>query len=227
MVLSEEVRTLLEESERPSERPRMPSSGVGCGEGGIVKGGVTRFNLERLERGEGQRLTNGSGVLGSIVRDWTRHQRRCSGLASGRPCFPRGVLCFGVALGLLVLPMAAQERHSTILISRRLHDVAWVAGGTALSLTLKEVGVRPALAGVLGSVGLAAAKALWHCVQWCQGHGLRADRMLKDGVWEVVTGVGPYMILTLGKRHPWRGVSVGLGWGLVVWRLDRAQWGRP
>lgn len=134
-----------------------------------------------------------------------------------------------LVLGLLVNPrvITAQERHETVLISRRLHDVAWIAAGTSVSFSAQELGVRPIAASLFGSVGLAAAKAALHCYWWCRGHGLSATRMLKDGIWESVTAAGPYAVLKLGKRHPWRGVLVAIGYGLVVWRLDRAQWGRP
>ena len=46
----------------------------------------------------------------------------------------------------------AQYQASTIRVSRDAHDLAWAATGSAITFTLKEVGLRPRYSALLGGL---------------------------------------------------------------------------
>jgi hypothetical protein len=138
-----------------------------------------------------------------------------------------------LALGLLTAGQpsiaAGQHQAEQVTVSREFHDAAWVAGGTAVTLTLRELGVKPERAALLGSVGLVALSKLSECARWCGRPDIDwpASIALKDAVYDMVLASSSVPLL-IGRRKGWKaGVGAGLAWIGTFVVLRQVAWNSP
>ena len=128
-----------------------------------------------------------------------------------------------------VLPAQAQYQASTVQISRDAHDLAWVATGSAITFSLKELGVRPRNAAILGGIGTVAMANAIKCAKWC-GRGdvnWPASIALKDAAYDMILANASVPIL-VGKQKGWKaGVLTGAAWVGAALVLRQAKWNSP
>lgn len=144
----------------------------------------------------------------------------------------RRLLWIFLTLTLAGLPISANAQNyqaDYIRVSRNSHDLAWVATGAALTLTFKELGLKPHEADLLGTVGLVAAVKLVKCAQWCGRPEVDwpARVAIRDGIYDAVLTNGVLPIL-VGKRHGIeKGLITGVAWLGSVLVMRQLKWNSP
>lgn len=131
--------------------------------------------------------------------------------------------------GLFAVPAAAQYQASTINVSRDAHDLAWAAAGTAVTLSFKELGVKPRAAALLGGVGLTAVSNVIKCAKWCGNPNVSwpARIAVRDAAYDMVLTNAALPIL-IGKQKGWKaGLLTGAAWLGTVVVLRQAKWNSP
>jgi hypothetical protein len=134
-----------------------------------------------------------------------------------------------LTIGLAIAPLraSAQDHQAKqIQISRDFHDLSWVATGTALTLTLKELGVETREASLIGTFGVVTAVKMVKCIQWCGRADVNwpASVAIKDGVYDAVLTNGVLPVL-IGKRYGWqKGVVTGLAWIGSILVMREVRW---
>jgi hypothetical protein len=142
---------------------------------------------------------------------------------------PMGRLVFVLILAAAARSASAQYQASTIRISRNAHDLAWAATGSAVTFTLKELGVRPRSAALLGGVGVVTVATAVKCVKWCGRLNIDwpASIVLKDAVYDMTLASSSVPIL-IAKKKGWKaGAVAGVAWLGTVLVLRQARWNSP
>lgn len=126
-------------------------------------------------------------------------------------------------------PAWAQYQASTIRVSRDAHDLAWAATGSAITFTLKEVGLRPRYSALLGGLGTVVISNTIKCAKWCGRADINwpAHVAFKDAAYDLVLTNASLPIL-IGKQKGWKaGVLTGAAWVGAVLVLRQAKWNSP
>ena len=134
-----------------------------------------------------------------------------------------------LATSAITRDAAAQYQAERVTVTRNFHDAAWVSGGLALTLTLKELGVRPTPATLIGGAGLVTAVKLMECARWCGRPEIDwpARIAIKDAFYDALLASSAAPML-IGKRKGWKaGVATGALWVGTALLMRRANWNSP